>query len=186
MSNKKRDDSYFAAGRRRNRKYMMIIIPIVAAVIAIGVAAAVIAPQGPKTNFGPLGSAHEHAVIEVRLDGKPIDFSQKKYQVQSQFIHMEGGNGSTLHRHATGVPVGEFFKTVGMNIENGCFITDEGTRYCDNGAKQLRYFVNGTRWDSITDYVLSQNDRILIIYGSESQEQLQAEFDKLNNTPIKG
>ena len=43
MSNKKkRDDSYFAAGRRKNRKYMMIIIPAIAALAAIGVAAAVL------------------------------------------------------------------------------------------------------------------------------------------------
>lgn len=163
---------------------MMIIIPIVAAVAAIGVAAAVMSQQAPKSNIGPLGSAHEHAAFEVRLDGTPIDFSQQKYQVRSQFIHVEGGVGTALHRHATGVPVGDFLESVGMNIENGCFITDDGTRYCEEGAKRLRYFVNGTELESIMDYVLSQNDRILIIYGSESQEQLQAEFEKLNSIQI--
>ncbi|HKU50568.1 MAG TPA: hypothetical protein VJP79_11500 [Nitrososphaera sp.] len=188
MSNKKREDSYFAASRKKNKKYMMIVIPVVAALVAVGVAAAVLTPKGPSNSYGPLGSAHEHAVFEVRLDGKAIDFSQSKYQVKSQFIHVEGGDGTTLHRHATGVPVGAFFQSIGMDIDenNNCFISDDGSRYCDDGAKQLRYFVNGTERDSITDYVLSQNDRILIIYGSESQEQLQAEFDKLDNTPIKG
>lgn len=186
MPEKKRDDSYFAAGRRRNKKYMTIIIPVVAALVAIGVAAALLIPRAPANTFGPLGSAHEHAVFEVRLDGNPIDFSQSKYQVQSQFIHVEGNDGTTVHRHATEVPLGEFLRSVGMNIENNCFVSDDGKRFCDDGTKQLRYFVNGTEQNSIRDYVLSQNDRILIIYGNESQEQLQAAFDKLNSTPIKG
>jgi hypothetical protein len=180
LSNKKRDDSYFAAGRRKNRKYMMIIIPVIAAIVAIGVAAAVMAPRGTAGGFGALGSAHEHAVFEVRLEGEPIDLSQ--------FIHVEGGDGTTLHRHSTGVPVGEFFRSVDMNIDeaNSCFVSDDGMQYCDNDSEQLRFFVNGTEVASIANYILKENDRILIIYGSETQEQLQAAFDKLNTTPIQG
>jgi hypothetical protein len=185
LSNKKREDSYFAAGRKRNRKYMMIIIPIVAAVVAIGAVAAAMTPRAPVSNWGPLGSAHEHAVFEVRLDGTPIDFSQSKYQVKTQYIHVEGGDGTTLHRHATGVPVGEFFRSIGMSIDNGCFTTDDGTKYCDNGQKHLRFFVNGQERTSINDYVLADNDRILVIYGNETQEQLQAEFERLDSTPVK-
>ncbi|MGI0037218.1 MAG: hypothetical protein ACRD99_02525, partial [Nitrososphaera sp.] len=155
MSNKKRDDSYFAAGRRRNRKYMMIIIPIVAALVVIGIAAALLTPRNPTDSFGPLFSAHEHAVFEVRLNGDPLDFSQSKYQVRSQFIHVEGGDGTTLHRHSTSVPVGEFFRSVGMNIENNCFVSDDGNQFCEDGSKQLRYFVNGTERSSIMDYILT-------------------------------
>lgn len=187
-SNKKRDDSYFAASRRKNRKYMMIIIPVIAAIVAIGVAAAVMAPQNPAGGFGALGSAHEHAVFEVILDGQTLDFSQSKYQVQSQFIHVEGGDGTTLHRHSTGVPVGEFFRSVDMSIDeaNSCFVSDDGNRYCENGTNQLRFFVNGGEVASISNYILRENDRILIIYGDESEEQLQAEFDKLNSMPVVG
>ena len=59
-------------------------------------------------------------------------------------------------------------------------------QYCDNDSEQLRFFVNGTEVASIANYILKENDRILIIYGSETQEQLQAAFDKLNTTPIQG
>jgi hypothetical protein len=182
LSKKKRDDSYFAARRRKNKKYMMIIIPAVAALAAIGIAAGVMY-QGPS--FGALGSAHEHAVFEVRLDGEPIDFSQDKYQVQSRFIHVEGGDGTTLHRHSSSVPVGEFFKSVGMNIENNCFVGDNGSRYCEDGTNQLRFFVNGTERGSVIDYILRENDRILIIYGDESEEEIQAAIDRLNTVPVK-
>jgi hypothetical protein len=180
LSGKKREDSYFAAGRRKNRKYMMIIIPVVAALVAIGIAAAVMAPRDPTTSFGPLGSAHEHAVFQVSIDGEPIDFSQSQYQVKSRFIHVENNDGTTLHKHSTSVPVGEFFRSVNMNIENDCFVTDDGNRHCEDGTNQLSYFVNGVEREAIMDYVLMENDKILIIYGSETEEQIQAAIDALN------
>jgi hypothetical protein len=163
---------------------MLIIIPIIAAVAAAGVAAAVLAPKSTGS-FGPLGSAHVHAIFEVRLDGTAIDFSQQKYQVQSQFIHVENRDGTTLHRHSITVPVGEFFRSVKMDIQNGCFILDNGTKYCDQGDKQLRYFVNGTERSSIMDYILQDNDRILVNYGNDTQEQLQAIFERLNAETLR-
>ena len=158
----------------------MMIIPVVAALVAIGIAAAVMAPRDPTSSFGPLGSAHEHAAFQVSVDGNPIDFSQPKYQVKSRFIHVENGDGTTLHKHSTSVPVGEFFRSVNMNIENDCIVTDDGNRHCEDDTNMLRYFVNGTERSSIMDYVLMENDRILIIYGSETQEQVQAAIDALN------
>ncbi|HJS68001.1 MAG TPA: hypothetical protein VJ730_01145 [Nitrososphaera sp.] len=185
MSKKKRDDSYFAAGRRRNRKYMMIIIPIVAAVAVAGIAAAVLTPR--SADFGPLGSAHVHAIFAVKLDGENIDFSQRQYQVGStgnQYIHFEGNDGTTVHRHSTKVPIGEYLRSVDMDIREGCFVLDSGEQFCNDG-KKLRFFVNGEEESSIMDYILQDEDRILIIYGDEEQSELQAEFDRLDDTPIE-
>ncbi|HEX2068377.1 MAG TPA: hypothetical protein VHF08_06710, partial [Nitrososphaeraceae archaeon] len=111
------DGSYFASSRRKNKKYMMIIIPIVAAIIAIAVISAIMystqqSSNNNNNNYGPVGSAHEHAAFAIKINGQQIDFSQPKYQVQSRLIHVEGGDGTTLHRHATGVPFGEFIKSV--------------------------------------------------------------------------
>lgn len=163
----------------------MMIIPIAAALVAIGIAAAVMTPANPTSSFGPLGSAHEHAAFEVRVAGEAIDFGQDKYQVKSRFIHVENGDGTTLHKHSTSVPIGEFFRSVNMNIDNSCIVTDGGERHCEDDTNQLRYYVNGTERGSIMDYVLRENDRILIIYGSETEEQIQAAIDRLNTVKPK-
>lgn len=187
-SGKKRDDSYFAAGRRRNKKYMMIIIPIIVAVVGAGVAAAVFAPKNPTLGFGPLGSAHLHAVFAVVLDGEAIDFSQDKYQVRAtgnQYIHVEGGDGTTLHRHSTMVPVGEFLRSVDMDIRDNCFVRDDGQQFCEQGGNQLRYYRNSTEIFSIMDYVLQDNDRLLVIYGNETDAEIQAEISKLMAIEIR-
>jgi hypothetical protein len=187
-SNRRRDDgSYFASSRRKNKKYMMIIIPIVAAVIAIAVISAVMysTQQAGNNNYGPVGSAHEHAAFAIKINGKQIDFSQSKYQVQSRLIHVEGGDGTTLHRHATGVPFAEFLKSVNMNIENGCFTLDDGKQYCNNEDNKLRFFINGNKTESINNYVINPNDRILVIYGNENADQINQELAALREAKIK-
>jgi hypothetical protein len=181
-SGKKREDSYFAAGRRRNKKYMMIIIPIVAVVVGGGIAAAVFAPKNPALGFGPLGSAHLHAVFAVVLDDEAIDFSQDKYQVRAtgnQYIHVEGGDGTTLHRHSTMVPIGEFLRSVNMDIRDNCFMRDDGEQFCEQGDNQLRFYRNSTEIPSIMDYVLQDQDRLLVIYGDQTDAEIQAEISKL-------
>jgi hypothetical protein len=182
------DVSYFASSRRKKKKYMMIIVPIVAAIIAIAVISAVIYSTqqsgNNNNNYGPVGSAHEHAAFAIKINGKQIDFSQPKYQVQSRLIHVEGGDGTTLHRHATGVPFDEFIKSVNMNIENGCFTLDDGNQYCNNEVNKLRFFINGNETESINNYVLNPNDRILVIYGNENADQINQELAALRETEI--
>ena len=189
-SNRRSDDgSYFASSRRKNKKYMMIIIPIVAAIIAIAVVSAVMYSTqqsgNNNNNYGPVGSAHEHAAFAIKINGKQIDFSQSKYQVQSRLIHVEGGDGTTLHRHATGVPFAEFLKSVNMNIENGCFTLDDGKQYCNNEDNKLRFFINGNETESINNYVINPNDRILVIYGNENADQINQELAALREAKIK-
>jgi hypothetical protein len=192
--NKRRDDnSYFAISRRRKKRFMLIIIPIVAAVIAIAVVSALMysaqqqqsSNNNNNNNYGPVGSAHEHAAFAIKINGKQIDFSQPKYQLQSRLIHVEGGDGTTLHRHATGVPFDEFLKSVNMNIKNGCFILDDGKQYCNNKENKLRFFLNGNETDSINSYVINPNDRILVIYGNENADQINQELDALRRAEIK-
>lgn len=189
-SNRRSDDgSYFASSRRKKKKYMMIIIPIVAAIIAIAVISAVMystQQAANNNNYGPVGSAHEHAAFAIKINGKQIDFSQSKYQVQSRLIHVEGGDGTTLHRHATGVPFAEFLKSVNMNIENGCFTLDDGKQYCNNeDNNKLRFFINGNETESINNYVINPKDRILVIYGNENADQINQELAALREAEIK-
>jgi hypothetical protein len=187
IDNRNREDSYFAAGRRKRKRYMKIIIPAIIAVIAVAAISAIIFSLQPNSsnNYGPVGSAHEHAAFLVKLDGVPIDFSQSKYQVKSRLIHVENNDGTTLHRHATDIPFIEFLDSVDMDIRNGCFMGDDRREYCDTADKKLRYFVNGTETGSISDYVPNENDRILVIYGDENDNEIKQEIDALRQIPIR-
>lgn len=181
----KRDDSYFAAQRRKNKNVRLIMIAVGVG-IAVAIAAAVMAYSQSRP-FGAPGSAHVHAGFSVVLNGQEVDFSERRYQVDttgSRYIHMEGGDGTTLHRHATGVPIGEFLHTVGMDIRDGCFVHDNGTQYCEGGDNRLLFFVNGQPRDDIMSYVLNDNDRILITYGNLTEQQIQEQIDNVNERPL--
>ena len=183
----KRGKSYFAASRKKRNKRLMLIIPALAALIAVtayalSVYSSHITPNNPA--YGVLGSAHVHAAFAVKLNGTKLDFSDNKYQVKSRFMHVENGDGNTLHRHATGVPVAEFFKSIKMNVTDSCFTNDNGTKYCSNGKENLEFFVNGNKTKSIADYVFNDDDRILIVYG-DSPIQVKQDLDQLQQSPIK-
>ena len=184
----KEEKSYFSVTRKRRNKNLMIIVPAVLVLIAVMAYAVTVYSenlQKPSLKFGPLGSEHVHAAFAVKINGEKLNFSQPQYQVRSKYIHVENNDGNTLHRHATRVPVGEFFRSVGMNVTNNCFTLENKTRYCSNGTSNLEFYVNGNKTNSIANYVLKDNDRILIVYGNKNEMETQQDLDALRLTQIK-
>ena len=195
---KKRSGSYLDASKKKRQKYLMIIIPIIAAVVAVLVISGT-RYSSEINKFGTVGSAHEHAAFVVNVNGTPIDFSQPQYQVQSRLIHVEGGDGFTLHRHTDRVPFGEFLRSENMNLEDNCLSISQGTptqqgeqqgqelEYCTNGTDELRAYVNGRELEFpslLGDYILKDDDRILLIYGNQTAEQLTQALSELDQLPI--
>lgn len=187
--NKKKKSYFDISRKKRSKNFKTVILPIIAAIVIIAVISMYVSSQNTLSvaGFGPLGSAHEHAAFLVKVNGQNIDFSQPKYQVQSDYIHVENGDGSTLHRHATNVTFADFLKSVKMDInkKNNCLIFTNGTEYCDDNNNKLRTFINGNSTKSISDYVLNNNDRLLVTYGNETDEQSDKALDELNNIEIQ-
>ncbi len=186
----KKKKSYLDVTRKKRRKSIKtIVLPIIGVIAIIAVISIFLYSQNlPPSGFGALGSAHTHAAFLVKVNGENIDFSQPQYQVVSDYIHVENGDGTTLHRHATNVTFAEFLKSVEMDIdeENNCLIfTNNGTEYCNNNFNQLRTFVNGNSNESISDYVINDNDRLLVMYGNENEEQLNEALDEVNKIQIQ-
>lgn len=126
---------------------------------------------------GDLNDDHQHAVVIVMIDEIPVDFSQPKYQLSSPWIHYESGNGFLVHRHASGVTLGYFFETLGIEITEECISVRNSNRYCTNENFFLKYFINNNEVPSITDYVVLDNDEVLVIYDS----QKEVDFEKIMN-----
>lgn len=186
----KKKKSYLDITRKKRIKNLKtIILPIIAAIVIIAGISIYVFSQNTLSvaGFGPLGSAHEHAAFLVKVNGQNIDFSQPQYQVQSDYIHVENGDGTTLHRHATNVTFVDFLKSVKMDIDkkNNCLTFTNGTEYCDDENNKLRTFINGNSTGSISDYVLNNDDRLLVIYGNETDEQIANALDELNKIKIQ-
>lgn len=156
----------------------------------IGGAAALLiwALTSPSAGIGPAGSTHIHQDFKVYINGNVIDFSQGKYQKPhlNAKVHLEGGNGDLIHKHATGVTMGFFLKSVSISFDKNCLTIDTGENYCNDGDRTLKFYVNGKPNSEWENYDLQDGDKILVSYGSESgdglKQQLSSITDKSKNT----
>ena len=48
----------------------------------------------------------------------------------------------------------------------------------------MKFFINGEPVSDIRDYEISEDDRVLITYGAETPEEIQAQLLELENQEI--
>lgn len=135
-------------------------------------------PITPKGS-GSLGSVHEHASLLVKIFDDKFDFSKPDYQIKSPWIHFEGNDGNTIHKHSTGITLGYMFDSIGIGLDGQCYTFSDGREFCSNDEFSLKFYINGIQVDSITHYVVSQGDRILISYGLEKEKEIKEQLAEL-------
>lgn len=183
----------FAAKRSKQKIKNMLIAGGIFAVVAVIVGISVYnftnltasAPGAPPGS-GTLGDEHEHASMLVRIFGDKFDFSLPAYQIKNSWIHFEGQDGTTVHRHSSGVTLGYLFETLGIAIDENCYIFPDGREFCTSDEYSIKYFINHQPVESINDHVPKDDVRILISYGDENQEQIDAQLSELDAQSILG
>ena len=141
------------------------------------------APGGPD-NAGALGSEHSHAALLVKIFGDTFEFASPAFQIKSCWIHFEGNDGSTIHKHATGVDIGYLFDTLSIGLDDQCYIFPDGKSFCTNEEYTLKFFINREQVDDIRDYEIMEDDRILIQFGSETDEETEEHLLQLDNQQL--
>jgi len=141
---------------------------------------------GAPPGAGKLGGEHEHASLLVRILYDKFDFAVPSYQIKSSWIHFEESDGTTIHRHASGVALGYLFDTLNIGINNECYMFPDGRNFCTNEDYSLKYYINHQLVKDINDYVFEDDDRILITYGSETPEQIEEQLIELDSQILKG
>ena len=183
-------ESFVDKQTRQKRKNMLIGIGVLAVIVAIIAFASwtfiersAVNPLSGPPGAGKLGDEHEHAGILVRIHGDKFDFSLPPYQVKSPYIHFEAGDGSTIHRHASGVNLGFLFDTIRINLTDECFVFPDGKpehTFCTDDKYSLKFYINHQKVNGIRDYVLDDDDKILISYGNQNQTQIEDQIRELD------
>ena len=187
----KRED--YAAKISKNKRKTTLMAACILTLIAliVGYAGFVFVTMdsnvpGAPPGAGKLGDEHDHASILVRIFGDKFDFSVPTYQIKSSWIHFEESDGTTVHRHSSGVTLGYLFANLGIGIDSECYKFPDGRHFCSNEDYRLKYYINHQIVKDINDYVLEDGDRILITYGSETPEQIEEQLKELDSQIIKG
>jgi len=110
-----------------------------------------------------VGTTHVHGSMTVVIDGEELDFSQRRYQLQDDAFHFEGGDGSRYHVHAQGVTLEYALETLEVDTDRDR-LTVYGTVYDATDGQTVRYEVNGETVDPTT-YVLQEGDEVTVVAG---------------------
>ena len=190
-----RRESFVDRQSRQKRKNMIIGIAVLAGIVTIIVFAGYhfvtktqTSPLNAPVGAGKLGDEHEHASLLVRIFGDKFDFSPQQYQVKNPYIHFEGQDGNTIHRHASNVKLGYLFNSLKIGLNNDCFVFPDKAKnhtFCTDNDYTLKFFINHKQVDAILDYVLHDGDRILITYGNDNQTSIDAQLTELDGQLIK-
>src|SRR3989344_2182739 len=132
------------------------------------------------SGIGPLKSTHIHADVKVYINGQSIDFSQKKYQLATSYIHFEDGIGGVMHIHATGLTMGHLLKSLNGDFNNNC-LTLESQTNCNDGNKKLKFYVNGKQNNEFSSYIIQDLDKLLVSYGAENDLEIQKQLKSVTN-----
>ena len=141
---------------------------------------------GAPPGAGKLGDEHVHSSLLVRIFGDKFDFAVPSYQIKSSWIHFEDSDGTTIHRHSSGVTLGYLFDSLNIGIDTKCFVFPDGRQFCTNEDYSLKYYINHQPVSNIYDYIFEDGDRILISFGAETPEQVEEQLLELDSQIIRG
>jgi len=186
----KRED-FVVKRTQQKRKNTLLAVGILGLIgLIVGYASFTFVTMGTDTPGAPpgagnLGDEHEHASLLVRIFGDKFDIAATTYQIKSSWIHFEESDGNTIHRHSSGVTLDYLFGTLIIGIDEDWYNFADGRQFCTNEDYSLKYFINGDSVNSINDYVIQDDDRILISYGSETEDQIADQLNELNSQIIR-
>ncbi len=165
-------------------KILAIVIPI----LIVGFIGYGIYWASSTEGVGTIGSTHIHADFAVFLDGEELTPLPEQYFVASPYAHVEtgAGAGSVIHMHATNVPLKMFFDSLGMKFNSECFEVSRDNKYCNYGDNTLKVFVKhaNATWEQNFEYekyIFQELDKILITYGSETDEEIRLQQNNVTD-----
>ena len=71
-----------------------------------------------------------------------------------------------------------------IGLDDNCFQFPDGREFCTNEDYSLKYFINHKQVNDIREYIVMEEDRILISYGSEDQNAIEQQLSELDSQMI--
>lgn len=181
-------ESFYEKRQKQQFKYKAIGIGVLAGVVAVlaissynfYVLSTQVVPQGVPPGAGPLGNVNIQAGILTMIYGQQFDYSSTAYQVKNAYIDFEKENGETIHMHAANVTLGFLFNSLNIGLTDKCFTFPDKRTFCTDDKYSLKFFVNHHQLQDISNYVIKQNDRVLISYGNENATQIDNQLAQLD------
>jgi hypothetical protein len=127
--------------------------------------------EGQESSELELGSAHEHALFYLNVNGSEQNFTQREYQLQSRYVHLENFKPHIVHKHSENVTWGMFLDTIDVNVSEGC-VKFKGREECGD----LSVVLNGKEANLSQKIIQGDNLAILLDSGNLSEMYMRKEL----------
>lgn len=121
------------------------------------------------------GTAHEHAMFYIVVNGSEKDLTSERFQLQEDYVHLEGNRSNIVHKHAEGVEWKDFLETINTSIDSGEEFCIE--LYAENHCGDGKAVLNGVE-DPDLSREITQGDSFLVIVETENMSDKVDEYMK--------
>ncbi len=142
--------------------------------------------------YSPEDHVHYHANFQVWVNGEQEKF-ESPLNYQEVNVCTVGFKNSPLHRthmhddvydiihvHASAVTWGHFFENINSSAQPGYLRLGEKI-YQNNLNNKVSYILNGKEVPTLNGLVINSEDTLLINYGVEDKDVLQARYKYIEN-----
>lgn len=171
-----------------NRK--IAILAIIAILVTIGgfifLTNKKLSTQESPPNLPPVQSTANQAVdytasFAIYTEGVFRVFTASKYHNLSRDVFIQADNPNLVHIKKSGTTWDDFFKTLPMKLTGDCLTTGTKQTFCTDSTGTLNFYINGQEIDDLLQKQIKPNDKALITYGKENEEEIKIQLEKLNS-----
>lgn len=120
---------------------------------------------------------HWHTDFAVFIRGQQFNFAQddfwsKEGEEKDPYVHIHEPRSTVIHVHREQTTWDEFLNSLGFQLTDNSLTLPDGTKYVSGNGETLKFFVNGTRVDTLMFQDITDLGKVLITFGSESDEDI--------------
>lgn len=135
---------------------------------------------------------HFHANFQVWVDGQQEKFESPLYYQEVSTcskddhtdplhrVHMHDQKYDVVHVHDSAVTWSHFFENINAAVQPG-YLRIGNQIYTDNSESKLSLILNGKTITSLNNVEIKSEDTLLISYGHEDSQTLQARYSAIAN-----
>lgn len=137
---------------------------------------------------------HYHANFAVYINGQQEQFKNPMYYTEieesctengrmtpHERAHMHDNINNVVHVEDSAVTWGQFFQNLGWVVDPGA-IRSADNLYLPDAQNNITFMLNGQPVDNVVRTVISDQDRLLVNYGSQATDSLQTKYKTVPST----